>query len=91
MMTIDQIATATMDQLTDELAAAGWDSEERQLQAARESVAKLIYSTQGPFFLIDSELGESFGQATEAEFIESVLASPEGHILVNGMRCYVAA
>jgi hypothetical protein len=91
MMTIDQVATATLDQLTDELAAAGWDSEEQQLRIARESVAKLIYSTQGPFFLIDSELGENLGQATEAEFLESVLAGPEGHIMFNGLRCYVAA
>lgn len=42
MMTLAQINDATLDQLTDELGAAGWDSEEYRLITARESVARLL-------------------------------------------------
>jgi hypothetical protein len=42
MMTFDQIATATLEQLTDELAAAGWDSCEDSIESARHSVARLL-------------------------------------------------
>ena len=42
MMTFDQIADATLEQLTDELAAAGWDSCETTIEAARGSVARLL-------------------------------------------------
>jgi hypothetical protein len=42
MMTFDQIADATLEQLTDELAAAGWDSCETQIDLARMSVARLL-------------------------------------------------
>jgi len=41
-MTRDQINTATLDQLTDELAAAGWDSTQTELTAARAAVTALF-------------------------------------------------
>ena len=91
MMTIDQIATAPLDRLTAELAAAGWDSTQTELSDAREAVARLLYSDVGPFLLCDSENGDTIRRATEAETVESVLAGPEGHIMVDGRRCYVAA
>lgn len=47
MMTIDQVATATLEQLTDELAAAGWDSCEDSIEAARESVLRLLAGSTG--------------------------------------------
>jgi inactivated superfamily I helicase len=42
MMTIEQVQTATLDQLTDELAAAGWDSTQQTLGEAREAVLALL-------------------------------------------------
>lgn len=42
MMTFSEVATATLDQLTDELAAAGWDSCETSVESARESMARLL-------------------------------------------------
>lgn len=40
--------------------------------------------------LYDSDTAEVIREATEAEAIESALAGPEGHILVDGRRCYVS-
>ena len=42
MMTFAQLNDATLDQLTDELAAAGWDSTQTDIAAAREAVARLL-------------------------------------------------
>jgi len=41
-MTRNEIETASLDQLTDELAAAGWDSTQTELTAAREAVTALF-------------------------------------------------
>ena len=91
MMTFDKIATATIDQLTDELAAAGWDSTQTEIYAARDAVARLLHETVGPFDLRDSETNDDIREATADEAAESVNAGPEGHILVDGKRCYVAS
>lgn len=40
--------------------------------------------------LYDSDTAEVIREATDAEAIESALAGPEGHIMVDGRRCYVA-
>lgn len=40
--------------------------------------------------LYDSDTAETIREATAEEAIESALARPEGHILVDGRRCYVA-
>jgi hypothetical protein len=40
-MTRHQIKTATLEQLTDELAAAGWDSTQTNIRDAREAVERL--------------------------------------------------
>lgn len=42
MMTRNEVATATLDQLTDELAAAGWDSTQQTVEEAREAVLRLL-------------------------------------------------
>jgi hypothetical protein len=42
MMTIAQAKTATLDQLTEELAAAGWDSTQTTVEEAREAVMNLL-------------------------------------------------
>lgn len=89
MMTFDKIATATIDQLTDELSAAGWDSTQTDVQSSRDAVARLLHETAGPFDLRDSETNDDIRDATADEAAESACAGPEGHILVNGRRCYV--
>tara|TARA_R110002110_G_scaffold22933_7_gene88250 strand:- start:2072 stop:2503 length:432 start_codon:yes stop_codon:yes gene_type:complete len=45
MMTINEAQTATLDQLTTELAAAGWDSTFTDLDGARAAVARLLTET----------------------------------------------
>lgn len=40
--------------------------------------------------LFDSDTARAIREATADEAIESALARPEGHILVDGRRCYVA-
>jgi len=90
MISFASIATASLDQLTDELGAAGWDSSQKNDRSAREAVARLAYETQGPFDLCDSETNDVLRKATEDETVGSVCAGPEGHILVAGRRCYVA-
>jgi len=90
MMTFCKIATATIDQLTDELAASGWDSTQTETYAARDAVARLLHETVGPFAILDSETNEEMREATADEAAESSNAGPEGHIMVDGKRCYVA-
>lgn len=89
-MSLSQIHTATLDQLTDELGAACWESTQTEIYDARESVARLAHVMDGPFDLCDSETNSVIREATEDEVAESVLAGPEGHILVDGRRCYVS-
>ena len=89
MLTYAQIATATLDQLTDELAAAGWDSTQTETRDARDAVARLLHETVGPFDLCDSETNDDIREATADEAAESVNAGPEGHIMVDGRKCYV--
>jgi hypothetical protein len=87
-MHFDQIRTATIDQLTDELAAAGRDSTQTDIHDAREAVARLVNQSQ-PRQLCDSETGEAIRPATDDEAAESIAAGDEGHILVGGRKCYV--
>jgi hypothetical protein len=47
MMTLEQAQTATLDQLTDELAAAGWDSTQQTRAEAYDAVVALIRETNG--------------------------------------------
>jgi hypothetical protein len=89
MFNFSEISTATIDQLTDELAAAGWDSCETSIRSARGSVARLLNATAG-LALYDSETALVIRPATDDEAAESANAGSEGHILVDGRRCYVA-
>lgn len=88
MMNITEIHDATLDQLTDELAAANQASTESCIAEARRSVAMLTHEHQSPD-LRDSETNDVIRRATEDETVESVMAGREGHILVDGRRCYV--
>ena len=90
MLHFNEISNATLDQLTDELAAAGWDSTQTEIGDAREAVARLLHETVGPFDLQDSATNEVIRTATADEAAESANAGAEGHILVDGRRCYVA-
>lgn len=40
--------------------------------------------------LYDSDTADVIREATAEEAVESALAGPEGHILVDGRRCYVS-
>jgi hypothetical protein len=42
MMKLNEVSTATLEQLADELAAAGWDSTQTRIEDAREAVRNLI-------------------------------------------------
>jgi uncharacterized protein YfiM (DUF2279 family) len=88
MLHFDDIATATLEQLTDELAAAGWESTQTEICDAREAMVRLHFSLH-QLSLCDSETCETLRHATIEEAIESVNAGAEGHILVDGRRCYV--
>ena len=90
MINLNQIATATLGQLTDELAAAGWDSTQTETRDARDAVARMLNETVGPFDLRDSATNDDIREATDDEAAESVNAGPEGHILIDGRKCYVA-
>lgn len=87
-MQFSQIHTASIETLTDELAAAGWDSTQTETHEAREAVARLFHETRS-LDLIDSETNDVIREATEDEAAESVLAGAEGHIMVDGRKCYV--
>lgn len=88
-MTLTSIHDATIDRLTEELAAAGWDSSPRDLHELRGDVARLLHEFWGPFDLTD-ESGDVIREATEQETVDSVLSGREGWIIVDGKRCYVA-
>lgn len=87
-MTLTQVSVANLEALTEELAAAGWDSTQTSVSSAREAVVRLLCELNGPFDLCD-ESGDTTREATTDEVVESVLAGPEGWISVDGVRCYV--
>jgi hypothetical protein len=88
MMSFDQVSAATLEELTDELAAAGLNPGEIGLEEARDNVARLLNSVVG-LALFDSETARWIRPATDDEAAESANSGPEGHILVAGRKCYV--
>jgi hypothetical protein len=59
-------------------------------QADRDGLRLLLdAATDISSKLCNSETGEAIRTATVEEVCESVLAGPEGHIMVDGVRCYV--
>ena len=88
-MYYNDIHAATLEELTDELAAAGWDSTQTRLSDARDAVARLHNSTIG-LELVDAETGETIRKATDDEAAESA-SSVEGFILVGDRKCCVTA
>ena len=79
-MRYQEITNATLDQLTDELGAAGWYSTLTDVREAREAVARLIQETRGLDLV--REDGEVIGRASGDEAAESC-HSAEGWILVR--------
>lgn len=60
-------------------------------QDDREGLRLLLDAVNGPTSdLCNSETNEVIRPATANEVCESVMASPEGHIIVDGVQCYVA-
>lgn len=100
-ITLSDVSNASLDRLTDELAAAAYPSEVGSINDARRDVAIMLHEMFGPFNLCDSDSNDTLREATQDETVDSVLAGPEGHIVVdwrseggwNGedyRRCYVA-
>jgi hypothetical protein len=56
---------------------------------ARNSVALLLHQIDG-FHLLDSGNNDEIRLASAEEVVKSANAGPEGHILVDGRKCYVA-
>lgn len=89
MMHYTEIRNATLDQLTDELAAAGWDSTQTDIHDARDAVARLVNETQ-KLHVYDYQTTDQIRRATDDEAAESIAAGEEGVIMVEGGKCYVA-
>jgi hypothetical protein len=89
MMNFSEIANATLDELTDELGAAAWDSCQNEIHTARAAVACLLNEC-GDLRLYDSETGDLITSTVENELAEESAQTPEGHIMVDGRKCYVA-
>jgi hypothetical protein len=88
MLHFNDIATATLHQLIDELIGVGVESRYTEISDAREAMVR-VYFALHYLSLCDSETCETLRNATIEEAIESVNAGAEGHILVDGRRCYV--
>lgn len=89
MMTLAQVKTATLDELTDELAAACWDSTQTNLIDARDAVARLL-NELGDLRLYDSETGELITSTVTDDQAAESAQTIEGHITVDGRKCYVS-
>lgn len=89
MIHFSQISTASIETLTDELAAAGWDSTQNDIREARSAVARLLNEVDD-LRLYDSESGELITSTVDNDQAAESAQTPEGHILVDGRRCYVA-
>lgn len=88
-MTFDQIATATLHELTDELAAAGVDSTQTDIIAAREAVACLL-NELSLLELRCSHTNDVIDHFPTDEQACGSCHTPEGHIYSGGRKCYVA-
>jgi hypothetical protein len=88
MIKIDSLADATLEELNEELAAAGFESTHTDLHSARLAVASLMAETPG-YHLMAYDNAEPLRAATAAEILESALSGPEGVIEIDGVSCYV--
>lgn len=90
MLHISEISSATLERLNEDLAAAGRESNHTCTEEARKAYAQLLWDEfPNLFWLCDSASGAVLHKATKEQTIESALAGHEGHILVNGRRCFV--
>lgn len=90
MIKIDTLAEATLNELNEELAAAGFESTHTDLHTARLAVASLMAETPG-YCLMQYDSAEPLRAATATEILESALSGPEGVIEIDGVTCYVEA
>ena len=86
MIDLAAIATASVETLTKELAEAGWFSKPFNEAATRREVALLVYVSQGPLNLCDSETKKVIRKANADETVAFALG---GFVVVDGRRCYV--
>lgn len=85
---LGDIHTLNIEQLADRVSDP---DRPRSPDELRRAVVEKMYDDYGPFDLCDSETNDIIRDATLQETIESALfAGPEGHILVDGRRCYVS-
>ena len=72
------------------LAWKNYGTDDDLTQADREGLRLLLDAARGFCCnLCNSETGALIRAATVEEVCESVLAGPEGHIIVGGVQCYV--
>ena len=86
-MNYSEIQNATIEQLTAELGDDCYTME--TIDQARVVLARRIAVFMG-VDLIDSETNETIRRASEDEAAESIRNGHEGHIVVDGRKCYVA-
>jgi len=89
MMNYADVSTATLDELTDELAAAGRDSTLTDVYDARRAVACLL-NDLGDLRLYDSETGDLVTSEVSDEMAAESCLTAEGHFQIGGRRVYVA-
>jgi hypothetical protein len=89
MIQFSQIRHVSLETLTDELAAAGWDSTQTTYQEAREAVACMLNSLSD-LRLYDSITGELVTSNVSDETAMDSANEEGGHVLVDGRLCYVA-
>jgi len=89
MMDFADVSTATLNALTDELAAAGRDSTQTDVYDARQAVARMLNDT-GDLRLYDSDTGDLVTSEVSDEMAAESCLTAEGHFQIGGRRVYVA-
>ena len=88
MMTYDKIATATFDDLTSELAAAGWDSTQQTIEEARYAVYRLIDETYQESRIDKEWLDHALVNAGDISGVEKWFATVFNcPVEITGERC----
>lgn len=72
MMTLSKVSVATLDELTDELGAAGWDSTAKDVGQARVDVVRLLCEVLGPPKLVNIQTGEVYRTAFVYEAVSAI-------------------
>lgn len=57
--------------------------------ADRDALRVLLAASTGEAVLYDSDTTDMIAMASDEQAVESAMAGPEGHIEIDGRRCYV--